>query len=148
MRIAIGSDHAGFDLKEALKEHITSKGYELIDCGTHSKESTDYPIYAKEVAMHIKSQKADRGILICGSGLGMSISANKIKGIRAALCLNEYMARMSVKDNNANVLCLGGRVIGVELAKSIIDAWFDAHFEGGRHERRLRIISSFEEEGI
>ncbi len=145
MIVAIGSDHAGFDLKEALKAHLLNKGFEVLDCGTHSKESTDYPLFAKEVTLNIRNQKAHRGILICGSGIGMSISANKIRGIRAALCLNEYMAKMSVNDNNANVLCLGGRVVGVELAKSIVDAWFEAQFQGGRHERRLKIISEFEE---
>ncbi len=144
MIVAIGSDHAGFDLKETIKNHLLEKGFEVIDCGTHSKESTDYPVYAKEVAIHIKSQKADKGILICGSGLGMSISANKIRGIRAALCLNEYMARKSIEDNNANILCLGGRVVGFDLAKSIVDEWFKAQFQGGRHQRRLDIISELE----
>lgn len=144
MIVAIGSDHAGFKLKEALKQYLLDKNFEVIDCGAHNEESTDYPLFAKEVTMHIRNQRADKGILICGSGIGMSISANKIRGIRAALCLNEYMARKSIEDNDANVLCLGGRVIGIELAKSIVDAWFSATFQGGRHQKRLQLISEFE----
>jgi ribose 5-phosphate isomerase B len=123
MKIAIGSDHAGFSLKEKIKEFLLSKGYEVLDFGTNSTEATHYPIFAKEVARAIQRKEADFGILICGSGIGMCIVANKFKGIRAALCLNEYMARMSRRHNNANVLCLGDRVLGEELALSIVSAW-------------------------
>jgi ribose 5-phosphate isomerase B len=145
MKIAIGSDHAGFRLKEKIKEFLRSKGYEVLDFGTNSTESTHYPIFAKEVARAIQRREADFGILICGSGIGMCITANKFKGIRAALCLNEYMARMSRRHNNANILCLGDRVLGEELALSIVSAWLSEEFEGGRHQKRLELIQEIEE---
>jgi ribose 5-phosphate isomerase B len=145
MKIAIGSDHAGFSLKEKIKEFLLSKGYEVLDFGTNSTEPTHYPIFAKEVARAVQRKEADFGILICGSGIGMSITANKFKGIRAALCLNEYMARMSRRHNNANVLCLGDRVLGEELALSIVSAWLSEDFEGGRHQKRLELIQEIEE---
>jgi ribose 5-phosphate isomerase B len=141
MKIAIGSDHAGFRLKEKIKEFLLSNGYEVLDFGTNSTESTHYPIFAKEVARAVQRKEADFGILICGSGIGMSITANKFKGIRAALCLNEYMARMSRRHNNANVLCLGDRVLGL----SIVSAWLSDDFEGGRHQKRLELIQEIEE---
>jgi len=146
MKIAIGSDHAGFPLKEKIKEFLKKEGHEVIDVGTHSQESTHYPIYAKEVVKAVRSGKAERGILICGTGIGMSITANKFRGIRAALCTNEYMARMSRLHNDANVLCLGERVLGVELALSIVKVWLETPFEGGRHLKRLEIISEMEDE--
>jgi ribose 5-phosphate isomerase B len=145
MKIAIGSDHAGFRLKEKIKEFLLSKGYEVLDFGTNSTEPAHYPIFAKEVARAIQRKEADFGILICGSGIGMCITANKFKGIRAALCLNEYMARMSRRHNNANVLCLGDRVLGEELALSIVSAWLSEKFEGGRHQKRLELIQEIEE---
>ncbi|RMH03931.1 MAG: ribose 5-phosphate isomerase B [Aquificota bacterium] len=145
MIIAIGSDHAGFPLKERIKEKLIAKGYEVIDFGTNSQESTDYPLFAKEVCLAIQRGQAHRGILVCGTGIGMCITANKFKGIRAALCLNEYMARMSRRHNDANVLCLGERVVGVELALSIVDAWLSEEFEGGRHERRVMFIKNIED---
>jgi ribose-5-phosphate isomerase (EC 5.3.1.6) len=145
MKIAIGSDHAGFRLKEKIKEFLLSKGYEVLDFGTNSTELTHYPIFAKEVARAVQRKEADFGILICGSGIGMSITANKFKGIRAALCLNEYMARMSRRHNNANVLCLGDRVLGEDLALSIVSAWLSEEFEGGRHQKRLELIQEIEE---
>ncbi len=144
MRIAIGSDHAGFRLKEKIKEFLKEKGHEVIDFGTNSEESTHYPLFAKEVALAVQRGEAERGILICGTGIGMCITANKFKGIRAALCLNEYMARMSRLHNDANVLCLGDRVLGVELALSIVDVWLSTPFEGGRHQKRLEIIKDIE----
>jgi ribose 5-phosphate isomerase B len=145
VKIAIGSDHAGFRLKEKIKEFLLSKGYEVLDFGTNSTESTHYPIFAKGVARAIQRKEADLGILICGSGIGMCIVANKFKGIRAALCVNEYMARMSRRHNNANVLCLGDRVLGEELALSIVSAWLSEDFEGGRHQKRLELIQEIEE---
>jgi len=145
MKIAIGSDHAGFRLKEKIKEFLLSKGYEVLDFGTNSTEPAHYPIFAKEVARAVQRKEADFGILICGSGIGMCIVANKFKGIRAALCLNEYMARMSRRHNNANVLCLGDRVLGEELALSIVSAWLSEEFEGGRHQKRLELIKEIEE---
>ncbi|ADC89196.1 ribose 5-phosphate isomerase B [Thermocrinis albus DSM 14484] len=146
MRVAIGSDHAGFPLKEKIKEFLISKGHTVLDFGTQSQESTDYPIFAREVSLAVQRGEAERGILVCGTGIGMCIVANKFKGVRAALCLNEYMARMSRLHNDANVLCLGDRVIGEELALSIVDVWLSTPFEGGRHERRVHLIKNIEEE--
>ena len=144
MKIAIGSDHAGYDLKETIKNYLIEKGYEVIDKGTNSKESVDYPIFGESVAETVAKGEADRGIVICGTGIGISISANKVKGIRAALCTNEYMARMARKHNDANVLALGARVLGVDLALSIVDVFLNTEFEGGRHERRVHLIENIE----
>lgn len=146
MKIALGSDHAGFPLKERIKEFLKNKGFQVIDVGTHSVESVHYPNFAEKVSRAVQRGEADRGILICGTGIGMCITANKFKGIRAALCTNEYMARMSRRHNDANVLCLGERVLGVELALSIVEAWLEEGFEGGRHEVRVKLISELENE--
>lgn len=146
MKIAVGADHAGFPLKEKIKEFLEKKGYEVLDMGTYSTESVHYPNFAEKVARAVQKGEADRGILICGTGIGMSITANKFKGIRAALCTNEYMARMSRRHNDANVLCLGERVLGVELALSIVEAWLEEEFEGGRHEVRVKLIADIENE--
>ncbi|MCS6958255.1 MAG: ribose 5-phosphate isomerase B [Aquificaceae bacterium] len=144
LSVAIGSDHAGYPLKEKIKEFLLSKGYKLLDFGTQSTTSTDYPLFAREVCLSLQRGEAQRGILVCGTGVGMCITANKFKGIRAALCLNEYMARMSRKHNDANVLCLGERVVGVDLALSIVEVWFSTDFEGGRHEKRVKFIKDIE----
>ncbi len=144
MIIAVGSDHAGYHLKEKIKKHLLENKYQVLDFGTHSEDSTDYPNFAKEVSLCVQKGEAQMGILICGTGIGMSIVANKFKGIRAALCLNEYMARMSRKHNDANVLCLGDRIIGEDLAIAIVDAWLNTKFEGGRHERRVHMIKDIE----
>ncbi|GBC88196.1 Ribose-5-phosphate isomerase B [bacterium HR13] len=146
MKIAIGSDHAGYLLKEKIKDFLLSKGYQVVDVGTNSTESTDYPIFAREVALAVQRGEVQQGILICGTGIGMCITANKFKGVYAALCTNEYMARVSRQHNNANILCLGGRVLGDVLAISIVEAWLSADFEGGRHERRVNLIKSMEED--
>lgn len=146
MKIAIGSDHAGYLLKEKIKDFLLSKGYQVVDVGTNSTESTDYPIFAREVALAVQRGEVQQGILICGTGIGMCITANKFKGVYAALCTNEYMARVSRQHNNANILCLGGRVLGDALAISIVEAWLSADFEGGRHERRVNLIKSMEED--
>ncbi|MCX8060161.1 MAG: ribose 5-phosphate isomerase B, partial [Aquificaceae bacterium] len=135
--IAVGSDHAGYPLKEKIKEFLLSKGYRVLDFGAQSTDSTDYPLFAREVCLSLQRGEAQKGILVCGTGIGMSVVANKFKGIRAALCLNEYMARMSRKHNDANVLCLGSRVVGQELALSIVEAWLSTDFEGGRHGERV-----------
>ncbi|MBO8160556.1 MAG: ribose 5-phosphate isomerase B [Thermosipho sp. (in: Bacteria)] len=145
MKFAIGSDHAGFELKEKLKKYLTSKNIEVIDVGTNSTESVDYPDFAEKVGKLINNKEVDFGILICGTGIGMSIAANKIKGIRAALCTIPEMAALSRKHNNANVLVLPGRLIGYELATWIFDAFINATFEGGRHERRVNKIKALEE---
>lgn len=140
--IIFGSDHAGLGLKKELIAYLSPK-YELIDVGTKDENSCDYPVYARKLCQEVLDRQT-LGILICGSGIGMSITANRFQGIRAALCLNEYMARMARMHNDANVLCLGDRIIGVELAKSIVDVFLEASFEGGRHLRRIQLIDSLE----
>ncbi len=144
MKIAIGSDHAGFPLKERIKRFLVDKGHEVIDFGTTSQNSTHYPLFAKEVSLAVQRGEAERGILVCGTGIGMSITANKFKGVRAALCFNEYMARMSRLHNDANVLCLGDRVLGEDLALSIVEVWLETPFEGGRHAKRVELIREIE----
>ena len=143
MKIAIGNDHAGVELKRSILQHF--KDYEFVDMGTNSTQSCDYPDYIQPVAKAVQEKKVDFGIAICGTGIGASIVANKHKGIRAALCTNEFMATMSRKHNNANILVLGARVIGVDLAIHIIEAFVKAEFEGGRHERRLEKIEKIEQ---
>lgn len=143
--IAIGSDHGGFELKEKIIRHLENKGIELKDYGTYSPQSVDYPDIAQKVCSHILDGTCDKGILICGTGIGISIAANKIKGIRAALCSDVYSAKMTKRHNNANVITLGGRVIGEELAYEIIDAWMNAEFEGGRHQARIDKIAKLED---
>ncbi|MFH0960102.1 MAG: ribose 5-phosphate isomerase B [Pseudomonadota bacterium] len=142
-RIYVGSDHAGYVLKEMIKTYIAGLGYEAIDSGCFSEESCDYPNFAQNVCKKIQNSADGLGILVCGTGIGMSMAANRFKGIRAALCANEYQARMSRAHNDANVLCLGSRVIGQDLALSIIEVWLKTQFEAGRHQRRVNIIESF-----
>lgn len=146
-RIAIGSDHVGYPLKEEIKKYLQEWGYSYQDFGTHSTERTDYPLFARDVTSAITAQQADAGILICGTGVGMSITANKVKGIRAVVCSEPYSAMLSRQHNNTNVLALGSRVVGPELARMIVKAWVDAEFEGGRHASRLEIISQIEADG-
>ncbi len=146
MKVAIGSDHAGFDYKETIKKYLEEKGFQIIDKGTYSKESVDYPVFGEAVGKAVTSGEADMGIVICGTGIGISISANKVPGVRAALCTNEYMARMARKHNNANVLALGARVLGIDLALGIVDQFFSTDFEGGRHERRVNLIMEIEKD--
>lgn len=136
-KIALGSDHAGFELKEKIKEILNDLNFEWVDLGTNSKESCDYPDFARAVAQAVSHGKCERGILCCGSGIGVSIVANKVRGIRAALCRDEEDARLSRQHNDANVLCLGGRkTTPVDCAK-IIKAWLSTDFEGGRHQNRV-----------
>ena len=144
MKIAIGSDHGGFVLKSEILKHIQSKGYEVKDFGSYSVESVDYPDVAHEVAEAVVKGDYDKGILICGTGIGISIAANKIPGIRAALCGDCFSAKASREHNNANILAMGERVIGVELAKMITDIWLATEFEGGRHSRRVDKIGDIE----
>lgn len=137
MKIAIGADHGGYSLKEILIEDLKSNGYDLEDLGTYSTDSVDYPDFSQKVCNQVTQGQADLGILICGTGIGMSIAANKHQGIRAALCGDVYSAKLTRQHNNSNVLCLGARVIGDELAKMIVHTWLDAEFEGGRHQGRI-----------
>ncbi|MFP4158614.1 MAG: ribose 5-phosphate isomerase B [Desulfobacterales bacterium] len=141
--IAIGSDHAGYELKEFIKQQISNLGYEAEDFGTHGTESVDYPDYGMQVARAVDRGEYDRGILICGTGLGMSMVANRLSGVRAALCHDPFSAMMSRKHNDANILVLGGRVIGTELARQIVKTWLETPFEGGRHKARLDKFCEF-----
>lgn len=145
MRIAIGSDHAGLEMKRELLSLLQEMGHEQVDYGTDTPQSVDYPDFGERVARAVASGEVDRGILICGTGIGMSIVANKIPGVRAALCNELFSARMSRLHNDANVLVLGGRVIGKDLAKEIVRTWMTTPFEGGRHFNRLKKITLIEE---
>lgn len=145
MKLCIGSDHAGFELKEAIRDHVASRGFEVTDVGTHSRDPVDYPDFAAAVARRVSTGECDRGILICGAGIGMAMVANKFRGVRAGVAGDEYSAKMSRQHNDANVLVLAGRIIDSDKAKTIADAWLAAEFEGGRHERRLRKIAEIEE---
>lgn len=144
--LAIASDHGGFALKQEIMAHLRATGVEFEDLGTYSEESCDYPVYAEKLGKAVAAGDYEKGILICGTGIGISIAANKIHGVRAALCGDCYSAEMCRRHNDANVLALGGRVLGVELAKRIVDTFLTAPFEGGRHQRRVDLISALETE--
>lgn len=144
MIIAIGSDHGGYELKDALKDYIESKGGQVIDVGTYGPESVDYPIYGQAVAEKVSNKEADLGILICGTGLGMSYVANKVKGIRCACVSDVFSAEMARLHNDANVLALGARVVGLGLAMKIVEAFLGTNFEGGRHQKRIDLITAVE----
>lgn len=142
--IALGCDHAGVQLKTAIAELLASRGVETKDFGTYDEASCDYPDYAQAVGEAVVRGEAERGILVCGTGVGISIAANKVEGVRAALCSDTFTARMSREHNDANVLCLGARVVGTGLALDVVAAWLDAAFEGGRHQRRIDKISALD----
>lgn len=144
--IAIGSDHGGYELKEFVKRHLIENGIEVKDYGVFTEDSVDYPDCARPVCKAVQSGEAERGILLCGTGIGISIAANKFKGIRAALCGDVYSAKMTAEHNNANILCLGGRVTGRELAFMIVDTWLSTPFAGGRHADRIAKIHAIENE--
>src|SRR5881296_3438461 len=144
VHLALGADHAGYELKEALRQHLETRGLKVVDFGTNSTVSSDYPDFAQAVARAVAEQKSDLGLLVCATGVGMSIAANKVPGVRAALVFDEKMAALARQHNNANVLCLGGKFIGPEQAKNIVDAFLDAHFEGGRHARRVDKVEHLE----
>jgi ribose 5-phosphate isomerase B len=145
MRLVIGADHAGFELKQQLANYLRERGHEIIDAGTTSNAPVDYPDFAEAVSTSLRSHKADRGVLVCGSGVGASVAANKIPGIRAGLCHDTYSARQGVEHDDMNVLVLGARVIGPELAKELVERFITAQFTGEeRHQRRLEKINSLE----
>jgi ribose 5-phosphate isomerase B len=144
MKIAIGADHAGLELKEKIKQHLVQRGMSVDDRGTHSTESVDYPDFARMVGEEVAGKRADRGILVCGSGIGMAIAANKVSGIRAANVSNEVEAQLSREHNDANVVTLGARLLDESTALRIVDRWLSTPFAGGRHERRLEKISEIE----
>ncbi len=137
MKLLLGADHAGFELKEHVKKFLESLGHIVLDEGTHSEESVDYPYFAQAVCRRLLAKEADRAVLVCGSGVGMSMAANRYNGIRAVLCTGLYIARYSRLHNDANVLCLPGRLMGKGLAEEVVRTWLETPFEGGRHQRRV-----------
>lgn len=143
-KIAVGADHAGFELKEKIKKVLEELGYQVVDFGTNSTDSVDYPLIAKDLAKSVAHKNPPKGILVCGTGIGMSIAANKIKGIIAAHCTDIETAKLARLHNNSNILTLGGRTTGYELAKEIVKAWLETDFEGGRHQRRVQEIRDLE----
>ena len=145
MKIAIGCDHAAYTFKEGIKAYLAEKGHTLIDKGCYSAERADYPDHGIAVGEAVASGEVERGIVICGSGIGISIAANKVKGVRCALCSEPLSARLSRNHNDANVLAMGARLIGLEMGKAIVDEWLVAEFEGGRHVGRIEKISRYEE---
>lgn len=144
MKIAIGCDHGGIVLKDAVTSTLKDLGAEVVDLGTNSTDSVDYPTYGLKVAETVASGQCDAGVIMCGTGIGISISANKVPGIRCAVVTNTYMAQLTKNHNNANIISLGGRVITPEEAKDIVKAWYTAEYEGGRHQRRLDMITDIE----
>jgi len=144
MKIAIGSDHTAVELKSIIKNHLTSLGHTVEDVGPYSEERTDYPLFAEKVSKRVQNEEVDKGILICGTGIGMSIAANKFDGIRAAAVSEPFSARATREHNDANIVCFGSRVVGSELAKMIVDTFLGAEYEGGRHQNRIDQIKSFE----
>lgn len=145
MKIAIGNDHVAVELKNIIKEYIEGKGHEVINYGTDSTERFDYPISGYRVGKAVASGECDLGVLICGTGVGISLAANSVQGVRAVVCSEPYSAKMSREHNNTNIVAFGARVVGQELAKMIVDEWLDAEFEGGRHQRRIDMIGEIKE---
>jgi ribose 5-phosphate isomerase B len=146
MRIAVGSDHRGYQLKDKIRAMLESKGHEVADVGTEGSESVDYPDFACVVAEKVRDREVDRGVLICGTGIGMAITANKFRGVRAAPCADEVSAELSRRHNDANVLCLSGDMLSLRAAERIVEVWLSTDFEGGRHARRIQKIEEIEGE--
>ncbi len=147
MKIGFGCDHTAVELKLALMEHLAAQGHECVDYGTKEPGvRMDYPVPGKRVAEAVRNEEVEKGVLICGTGVGISLAANKVHGIRAAVCSEPYTARLTVQHNNANIIAMGARVVGVELAKMIVDEFFSAKYEGGRHEKRIQMIADIEKE--
>lgn len=142
MRIGIGSDHAGYNYKESIKKHLTEKGHDVMDFGTHSAESTDYPLFIRPTAEAVATGECERGIVLGGSGNGEAITANRVTGIRCALCWNHDTARLCREHNNANMISIGERMVSEEMALQIVDIWLETPFEGGRHTRRIELIDN------
>lgn len=145
MRIGIGNDHTAFDLKNIIKAHLEGQGYEVVDYGSYSSERCNYPEFGEKVARAIVAGEVELGVLICGTGVGISLAANKVKGIRAAVCSEPYTAQMVRRHNNAQIIAFGARVVGDEMAKMIVDEFLNAKFEGGRHQTRVDMIMNVEE---
>lgn len=145
MKIAIGNDHVAVDMKQEIKAYLEEKGHEVIDVGTNSKERFNYPISGYKVAKLVANKDVDCGVLICGTGVGISLAANKVHGIRACVCSDPYTAKLSKQHNNTNIIAFGARVIGIETAKMIVDEWLAASYESGRHQTRIDMIQEIEE---
>ncbi len=145
MKLVIGNDHAAVDMKNEIKQYLEDKGIEIVDVGTNSTDSFNYPISGYRVGKMVAEGKVDGGIAICGTGVGISLACNKVDGVRACCCSEPYSAEMSKRHNNSNVICFGARVIGIETAKQIVDAWINAKFEGGRHENRVNMIMEIQD---
>lgn len=145
MKIGIGNDHSAVAMKREVVEFLNELGHEVVNYGTDSEESCNYPVYGEKVARAVANHEVDLGILICGTGVGISLAANKVRGIRAVVCSEPYSARLSRQHNNTNILAFGARVIGIELAKMIIEEWLNAEFQGGRHQERVNMIMDIEE---
>lgn len=144
MKISIGCDHGGYALKESIKQFLTDKGHEVVDCGTYSTDSCDYPVFGEAAARKVQSGECERGIVICTTGIGISISANKVRGVRCALCHDSFSAEMTRRHNNANVLAMGAGIVGKNLAERIVETFLSTEFEGGRHERRVNLLDAIE----
>ena len=144
MKIAMGADHGGYSLKEIIKKHLVEAGHEVLDLGTHDTQSCNYPDYAAKVAYAVADKDADLGVLVCGTGIGMSIAANKVKGIRAAAVSDCFTAQATREHNDSNIICLGERIVGPGLAMRIVDTWLEASFQGGRHQTRVDMINELE----
>lgn len=144
MKIGVGNDHSAVDMKKEVVEYLESLGHEVVNFGTDTYESCNYPVYGEKVAVAVRDGEVDCGICICGTGVGISLAANKVEGIRAVVCSEPYSAKLSKEHNNTNILAFGARVIGIELAKMIIDAWLGAEFQGGRHATRVGMIMDIE----
>ena len=144
MKIATGNDHTAVELKNIIKAFLEEKGHEVLDLGTNSTESCDYPVYGEKVGRAVASGEADLGIVICGTGVGISLAANKVKGVRACVCSEPYTAKLSRMHNNSNALAFGARVVGSEMAKMITEEWLNAEYEGGRHQRRVDMLTEIE----
>ncbi len=145
MKVALGCDHGGIDIKNAIIDDLKSKGVDFVDFGCYTNESVDYPEYAYKVATAVTKKEVDLGILCCGTGIGISMAANKVKGIRAAVCTNEFMAEMTRRHNNSNIICMGGRVIDEKTAVKLADIFLNTEFEGDRHTRRVDMITAIED---
>ncbi|MST89012.1 ribose 5-phosphate isomerase B [Sharpea azabuensis] len=144
MKIAIGNDHVAVEMKKEIKKYLESKGHEVINVGTDSTERFDYPISGYKVAKMVANKEVDCGVLICGTGVGISLAANKVEGIRACVCSEPYSAKLSKQHNNSNIIAFGARVIGIETAKMIVDEWLAAEYEGGRHQKRIDMIDEIQ----
>ena len=144
MKIGIGNDHVGYEMKLEIKEYLEAQGHEVVDFGADSAERSDYPIYGEKVARAVVSGEVDRGVLICGTGVGISLAANKVDGIRAAVCSEPVTASLAKRHNNANIIAFGARIVGIEMAKAIVDAWLSVEFEGGRHAHRVGLLMDIE----